>query len=97
MSSEEMLEQARRQIREREPVVSDELPEAPVTPPPPRVTPPAPVPSQSSRPRPAPPEVRKQPEMDPEAQRRAVLLVSIAISLVLAGFVAAIVFARAGV
>ncbi|MDJ0962544.1 MAG: hypothetical protein QNJ88_18060 [Acidimicrobiia bacterium] len=97
MSSEEMLKEARRQIGEREPVVSDELPEERATPPPPRVTPPAPASSQSSRLRPAPPEVRKQPEIDPDAQRRAVVLVAIAVSLVIAGFVAAIVFARAGI
>lgn len=97
MSSDEMLDEARSGLQHREP-----------TPPEPDRRPSEAVPVERSRPseptsapragkRPSPPPERTRPSMDPQAQRRAVLLVAIALSLVIAGFVAAIVFARAGI
>lgn len=96
LSSEEMLERARREIRERETVMPEDAPPTPAAPTL-RATPADAAASRSKRPRPAPPEIRKQPQADPAAQRRAVFLVAIALSLVIAGFVTALVFARAGI
>jgi hypothetical protein len=97
LSSDEMLKQARRGLQQPESAEPPPDPRRPESPPPPRVRPPEPTSAPRPGRRPTPPERRTQPPIDAQAQRRAVILAAIGVALVIAGFVAAIVFAGAGV